>query len=111
MSFKIKNNIQESTDKISLVLEGELDISNTAKFKKKAMDIYDSDPKDMEMDLEGLDYLDSTGLGAFIYLLKHAQENGHQITLMNVKPNIKKLFTITKLDELFVFEGGSHDQG
>jgi|SRR5699024_4963927 len=111
MSFKIKNNTNDQMDKIFLELSGELDISHTSKFKKKVIDIYDSDPKDMEMDLKGLEYLDSTGLGAFIYLLKHAQENGHKITLKNVKPNIKKLFTITKLDELFVFEGGNHDQG
>lgn len=111
MSFKIKNKTEDKMDKISLELQGELDISHTSKFKKKTMAIYDEDPKDIEMNLEELEYLDSTGLGAFIYLLKHAQENGHNIYLKNVKPNIKKLFTITKLDELFVFEGGSHDQG
>lgn len=109
MSFNIKNNTEDKMDKISLELKGELDISHTSKFKKKTMSIYDKDPKDMELDLEGLEYLDSTGLGAFIYLLKHVQENGHKIYLKNIKPNIKKLFTITKLDELFVFEGGSND--
>ena len=49
--------------------------------------------------------MDSTGLGGFIYLLNYVKENGHEVHIEHLDPNVKKLFTITKLDKLFHIEG------
>ena len=56
---------------------------------------------DIVFDFENLEYIDSTGLGALIFIYKSVYEN-NKVKIENVKPNIKKLFTITKLDTMFM---------
>lgn len=82
-------------------LIGDLDIYNNKKFKEKLADIYEDLDKDIVVDCEKLEYIDSTGLGSFISLLKLTRDEEKEITVKNLKKNIKKVFKITDLDKLF----------
>ena len=64
---------------------------------------------DILIDGSKLEYLDSTGLGALISLLKMVRETDNSITIENLKPNIRKLFNITELDKLFTIRGEEDD--
>lgn len=82
-------------------LIGDLDIYNNKKFKEKLADIYEDLDKDLVVDCSKLEYIDSTGLGSFISLLKLTRDEDKEITVKNLKKNIKKVFKITDLDKLF----------
>ena len=82
-------------------LIGDLDIYNNKKFKEKLADIYEDLDKDLVVDCSKLEYIDSTGLGSFISLLKLTRDEEKEITVKNLKKNIKKVFKITDLDKLF----------
>lgn len=82
-------------------LIGDLDIYNNKKFKEKLADIYEELDKDLVVDCSRLEYIDSTGLGSFISLLKLTRDEEKDITVKNLKKNIKKVFKITDLDKLF----------
>ena len=82
-------------------LIGDLDIYNNKKFKEKLADIYEDLDKDIVVDCSKLEYIDSTGLGSFISLLKLTRDEEKVITVKNLKKNIKKVFKITDLDKLF----------
>lgn len=82
-------------------LIGDLDIYNNKKFKEKLADIYEDLDKDIVIDCSKLEYIDSTGLGSFISLLKLTRDEEKEITVKNLKKNIKKVFKITDLDKLF----------
>ena len=82
-------------------LIGDLDIYNNKKFKEKLADIYEELDKDIVVDCSKLEYIDSTGLGSFISLLKLTRDEEKEITVKNLKKNIKKVFKITDLDKLF----------
>lgn len=109
MAFQLK--IEENKEENTLILfpEGELDIYHTPDFKDQALNAYNEENRDIIVDGSKLDYIDSTGLGGFIFLLNEVQKNNNQITMKNIKANIRKLFTITKLDELFIFEGEKNE--
>ncbi|MDY3118297.1 MAG: STAS domain-containing protein [Peptoniphilus sp.] len=98
-------NIKDEGDRLRLIPCGEMDMYYTAQFKDEAIGAYDQYKKDVLIDCADLKYVDSTGLGGFIYLLNHMKENGHAISIEHLDPNVKKLFTITKLDKLFHIEG------
>lgn len=83
---------------------GDLDITSSPELKTSVLDQYRDNPKNLVFDLENLEYLDSTGLGAFISIYKNLKENDHSLTIRNARPSIKKLFTITELDSLFTVE-------
>ena len=99
--------VKNSGDELLLTLSGEMDMYYTPKFKEEALQAYNEDTRNIVIDAKNLEYLDSTGLGGFIHLMNAVKQNSHTITLADLQPNVKKLFTITKLDKLFILQGES----
>ena len=102
MAFQIE---YENKDEIIIYPKGELDVFTTPELKKEVLDIYNKDKKDIVIDGTGLEYVDSTGLGALMYILNEIKKDEHIIYIQNMKPTIEKLFTITKLDQIFKMRG------
>ncbi|MBZ2175707.1 STAS domain-containing protein [Schnuerera sp. xch1] len=84
--------------------EGEVDIYTSPTLKEKLIDALDEKKANVVVDGEKLVYLDSTGLGTLISVLKKAREYDKKVYLKNIKPNIRKLFDITELDKVFIIE-------
>jgi anti-sigma B factor antagonist len=105
MSLNIEIKFNEKENIWDVSPEGEIDIYTSPKLKKEILDAFDSKQTDISIDCKKLDYVDSTGLGALIYILKKLKDNDYKIYLSNVKPNILKLFHITELDKLFIIRG------
>lgn len=105
MSLEIEIILDETENKWIVLPEGEIDIYTSPKFKQKVLDAFDKDEKDILIDCKKLEYMDSTGLGALIYILKKVKDKDYKIYIDNIKPNIKKLFDITQLDKLFIIRG------
>ena len=95
--IKIEDDIQ------TVKLVGDLDVYSEEDFKEFIEEKIDSN-KDIIFDLEDLDYLDSTGLGMFMLIYNKQKENGKSVKIINTKENIKKLFKITDLSDLFDME-------
>lgn len=105
MSLMIKKNYDEVNKIWLLQLEGEIDIYTSGKLKDTFMKILEENKENIKIDAEKLDYIDSTGLGILIGILKKLREEEKNITITNIKPNIKKLLNITGLDKIFIIEG------
>ena len=86
-------------------LYGELDIYSTQDFKNDTIELLKNSQEDLYLDFTNLEYIDSTGLGALISILKEAKEIDKDIHLIEVNERIRKLFKITKLEEMFKFVG------
>jgi len=57
------------------------------------------------LNLKDLEYTSSAGLSLFIRLLTRTRIQNKKIVLSNVQENVMKLFTITKLNDIFtIFE-------
>ncbi|WP_099321508.1 STAS domain-containing protein [Anaerococcus sp. Marseille-P3625] len=91
----------ENYQKISLT--GDLDVYSEEEFKKFIDEKIDAN-KDIIFDLEKLDYLDSTGLGMFMTVYNMQKSRDKKVKIINSKENIKKLFKITDLFDLFAME-------
>ena len=53
------------------------------------------------LNLEKIDYMDSTGLGELVGYLTKFEEARKRIAILKPQPRIVKLLTITKLDKVF----------
>jgi anti-sigma B factor antagonist len=82
-------------------LIGEIDLSTSPVFKQRIYEIIESGKRDVIVDLNGLDFMDSTGLGVLVAALKKTRMEGGSIRLICSKNNIMKVFTITGLDKVF----------
>ncbi len=55
-------------------------------------------------------FMDSTGLGALVSNLKNAQEQGIEMTLRNVTPQVLIVLNLTGLDQVFSMESYGNDE-
>ncbi len=53
------------------------------------------------MDLEGVDFLDSSGLGALVAGLRKAKEKKGEIKLCGLRSDVRSIFDITRVARLF----------
>ncbi len=82
-------------------LEGEVDLSTSPAFKEEVYKVIESGKRDVVIDLDGLDFMDSTGLGVLVAVLKKTSVEGGSVRLVCSKRNILKVFGITGLDKVF----------
>lgn len=85
-------------------IKGDLDIYAEDEFKSFIEREIENTDKDLVIDIEDLDYLDSTGLGLFMKIYKLAKEKDRSVSIINPKENILKLFKITDLTDVFNME-------
>ncbi len=52
-----------------------------------------------------LEYIDSTGIGVLVGLMKKLRTDGKDIKISNAKDNVKRIFKITGLDQIINMEG------
>lgn len=105
MSIRIDSVFNSELEKWMVELKGELDVSSADEFKSKLYSMTDEKVADIKINLEGLDYIDSTGLGVMVGVLKRLKVNNKGIYLSNPKSNVRKIFEITGLDKIFNLEG------
>ena len=81
MSIKIDSsfNVEENVWNVALI--GELDVSSAEVFKKSLNDLVDENSQNIKIDLDRLEYIDSTGLGVMVGVLKRLKVNGKGIYL------------------------------
>lgn len=105
MSLNVEVKFDKDKNQLVVNPEGDLDIYTSNKFKEEVLHSFESNQVDIFINGSKLEYVDSTGLGALISILKKVKESKSEIFISNLKPNIRKLFDITELDKLFTIRG------
>jgi len=84
-----------------LDLTGEVDSYNSPRLREKIVSLVDQGNANLVINLSGVDYIDSTGLGTLVGGLKRASERGGTISLICPSEQIYKVFHITGLVKVF----------
>ncbi|GAA0106184.1 STAS domain-containing protein [Paraclostridium sordellii] len=103
MSVNIESRLDNNFWNVGI--DGELDVAGADKVKEHLNGLIEENPIDLKIDFTNLEYIDSTGLGALIGVLKRLKVNDKDIYIINARKNVKKIFTITGLDKIFKVEG------
>lgn len=82
-------------------VQGEIDVYTSPKVKEIISELIDKGNNHLVINLEGVRYIDSTGLGVLIGALKKVREKEGTINLVCNNPQIKKIFNITGLVKIF----------
>ncbi|MFZ3580457.1 STAS domain-containing protein [Virgibacillus sp. DJP39] len=90
----------EESDKSKVILSGEIDAYTAPNLKDTLLPLTKENGKLVEVDLDQVGYMDSTGLGVFISALKSTKEHDSRLTLINLQDRVMRLFKITGLDEI-----------
>lgn len=85
-----------------------LGLATREAFRRAANELLDEMAEgqgELVIDLGPTRQVDSSGLGALIMVQRRASERRQEVVLRGVGPELEYLLVLTKLDELFAFEG------
>ena len=92
---RIKNELE------ILAIKGELDLNNAAAVKTILDREINAGKINIVMDLKGLEYIDSSGIGVFINTVNKIRSLKGNFFLLGLNDNIKRIFNLTKLTFFF----------
>lgn len=84
-----------------LAVNGEVDVYSAQALKDRIGELIQSGQTTLIVDLTGVAFLDSTGLGALVEARAATTEAGGSLPIVCNQERILKLFTITGLDGVF----------
>jgi anti-sigma B factor antagonist len=84
-----------------LVVKGEVDVYSAPRLREMLVEMVTEGRRQIVADLEGVDFLDSTGLGVLVGGLKRLRSNDGDLRLVCTQPRILKIFEITGLTTVF----------
>ena len=102
MSLQIIKQFNEHSVQWEVELVGDADIQTSSRLKDELNAMLDENESNMQLNCENLTYIDSTGLGVLIGILKRVKTKEKNIYILNAQTNMKKLLSITGLDKIFV---------
>lgn len=105
----IRSHIHEQLG--SIFMEGRFDFLVHREFKQAYMDMLNNPSiNEIEVDLQKLDFMDSTALGMLLLLRERASAVNKSIALSNPSEIASKLLWVANFDKLFAIKGleGNH---
>jgi anti-sigma B factor antagonist len=97
MELKIRKN-----DKIYIIdIFGEMDLYNSYKLKELLLKMIEKKIENFIINLNDVEYIDSSGIGALIYITSTIRKMNLHMVITNVRGSVKKVIELTKLTSFF----------
>ena len=80
---------------------GEIDVATAPRLREQLISLVNDERYQIVVDMAGVDFIDSTGLGVLISGLKRVKTRGGTFALSCTEPRILKVFEITGLLAVF----------
>ena len=89
--------IRKSGENYIIDVNGEMDLYNSYKLKELVMKMLDKKVGRFVINLQNVDYIDSSGIGALIYICSTIKKMGLKLVITNIHGSVKKVIELTKL--------------
>ena len=82
------------------IMDARIDAATAVEFKDQVRAIIDDGQHDIILDLSRVDFIDSSGLGAIVGVLKYLGQRG-TLTVAGVTASVESMFKLTRMDRVF----------
>ena len=89
---------------ITIAVTGELDLATAPLIDDTFHTLNSAQPLHLHLDLSGVNFCDAAGLSAFLTADRVLRATGGRLTLIRPSPQILRLLTITKLDQILAID-------
>ncbi len=89
--------IRKSGENYIIDVNGEMDLYNSYRLKELVMKMLEKKVERFIINLENVDYIDSSGIGALIYICSTIKKLNLKLVITNIHGSVKKVIELTKL--------------
>lgn len=89
--------IRKSADNYIIDVNGEMDLYNSYKLKELVVKMIEKKVRNFIINLEQVDYIDSSGMGALIFICSTIKKMNLKLSISNIHGSVKKVIELTKL--------------
>ena len=90
------------------VAERRIDAAVAIRFKDRMREMTEGAAPRVVLDLEEVEFIDSSGLGAIVTSMKQMGE-GQRLELAGLMPNVARVFRLTRMDTVFTIHGTAEE--
>jgi anti-sigma B factor antagonist len=101
-SLQISSALVDGAVRVSL--QGELDLSCTRQMEERFAEIDEQAPSRVEVDLDGLEFIDSSGLRMLLLADARAREHGYELVLHPGREPVQRVFEMAGATDILRFE-------
>lgn len=83
------------------VNEDRLDAHNSGELKTQMLSLFDEGKNNLVIDLKGVRFVDSSGLGSLVSGFKNASARNGNLKLCGLQPQVRSMFELTRLHRVF----------
>jgi anti-sigma B factor antagonist len=87
---------------VVLTLKGELDLRTASNLRLQLAEVVRRCDADVVLDLEGLEFIDSTGLAAMLNALRRLTRARRRLVLVCPDGPVRRILSLTRLDGTFI---------
>lgn len=92
--------VNETDILLEITVNGEIDAYTAPKLRDTIFPLSEKHGVNMVINLSGVSYMDSTGLGVFVGVFKNVKANGGQFKINGLSGRLQRLFEITGLADI-----------
>jgi anti-anti-sigma factor len=87
-----------------VILAGELDLAGADALQQAIDELRNAEVSRIVVDLQALEFMDSTGLRTLIQAHVRSEEDGRELWLIRGRESVQRVFELTRTDEVLRFE-------
>jgi anti-sigma B factor antagonist len=80
---------------------GEVTLDASPRFHARLLEVLDTAPQRLVIDLSKVSHIDSAGVGTLVEVYRRVMSGGGKMFLAGLTPRVRGVFEITKLDRFF----------
>lgn len=88
-------------DDLVVEVSGEIDVSSSQRLRERLVELVDDDGERLVVDLDNVEFIDSTGLGVLVGVLKRVRAHDGSLALVCSNEELLRLFDMTGLTKVF----------
>jgi anti-sigma B factor antagonist len=86
-------------------VEGDVDLYSSPQIRKVILERIKKKQKKMLIDLQGVSYMDSSGVATLVEALQRMKEYNGQLGICSIQGSVRDVFELSRLDRVFdIFE-------
>lgn len=91
----------EEQNQVTVTLSGSIYVEDAAGLRERLIDYIDKGYNRFLINVAGVDYIDSSGLGVLVAIHKRAVQNHGKVIIKGLNGMVKELFELTRLNKVF----------